>query len=94
MEASGTTKVVPQDQGQVKAGLKADATLVPGAKSVSLWKTFKQVCGAGPGIDSFDASSFDQDAKAIDDDPASSSSSSSSCSPEDGLIGTKAVVER
>lgn len=78
--------VKSQNQGHGNAHRKAATTGVPSMDRVSLWKKFKQICGAEPGVDLFDAGSFDDDAKALEDDAAPSTSSS-----EDGCLEEKAV---
>lgn len=72
-EAPKTLTLSSQDQNQVN---QAATTGRPSTGPVPLWKKFKQVCGRGPDVDSFDAYSFDDDAKALADDVASSSGSS------------------
>lgn len=89
MEAPGILVSSFQDQGQVIADLKMATTGVLNTGRISLWKKLKQVCGAGRGVDPFDANSFDHDAKALDDDDAASSS----CSADDGSLEEKAVGE-
>lgn len=72
-----------QDQNQVN---QAATTGRPSTGPVPLWKKVKQVCGRGPDVDSFEAYSFDDDAKALADDAASSSGSS-----DDGFLRGKGV---
>ena len=70
-----------QDQSPAKASPKAATTGVPGPMSISLWKRLKQVCVAEPGVDSFEAESFDEDAVFLDDDAAPLF-----CSSKDGSL--------
>ena len=71
----------PQTQYPTKAGLNSDPTGVPDPEPDSFWKKLQQFCQTGSSIDSFDAYSFDEDAKPLDDDAASSS-----CSSEKGFF--------
>lgn len=65
MEAPGIPRQNLQEQTQATVGLDATTTGARGTESVSLWETLKRTCGAGPAVDSFDACSFDEDAKTL-----------------------------
>lgn len=86
MQAPGIPWKNLQDQGQAKLGPNAASTGIRGTESVSLWDKFKRTCGAGPAVDTFDAHSFDEDAKAFDD---RDDANPSPCSPEDGSLAEK-----
>lgn len=83
----------PPAQTEAIAVVQAATTDTPSAKPVSLWEQFKQVCGAGFGDDSFGAETFDEDAKALNEDAANAASFSFSSTSilEDGSVAEKAV---
>lgn len=85
----------PPAKSEATAVVQVATTGTPSMKPVSLWKKFKQVCGAGFGDDPFGAETFDEDAKALNEDAANGASFSFSSTSmlEGGSVEGKAVGE-
>lgn len=82
-------------QTEATAILQTATNGIPSTKPVSLWTKFKQVCTAGACVDSFGAETFDEDARALDEDAANAASFSFSSTSimEGGSVEGKVVGE-